>query len=244
MVGLIAIAVIIGEIETGTGQGIVREVVKAWEMPELGTSAGAVADVVLTSVNIRCSHAQPPGGNGSGTLIHKWGRSYVLTAAHVVECEAEGEDVVPWEPVYLGVYQGSNEWRARLVAYDPEYDLALLRLEDVGLVGRTTKFFNPHLVPPVGTKLLHVGNLLGRFSNSFSEGVLARLDSFVPISRQPLDQITTVIYPGSSGGGVFTADGRYAGTAVISAGPGLHFMVPVRQIYAWASKNDVPWIFE
>jgi len=48
-------------------------------------------------------------------------------------------------------------------------------------------------------------------------------------------------YPGSSGGGVYTRDGKCIGLLVRGAGPGLNFIVPTRRMLPWAKKMKIEW---
>ena len=55
------------------------------------------------------------------------------------------------------------------------------------------------------------------------------------------DQTTVTAFPGSSGGGVFTTDGRYMGMLVRGAGETFNLIVPVRRIKKWAEKENLLW---
>lgn len=243
VLGLVAIGVVVGEIETGIGTQLVREAKEAWDMPESDTSPVAIVAALMSSVSLRCSHVAGQTGSGSGNLIHKFGHTYVLTAAHVVQCEVMSRSNA-LDKVYMTVYQGTNEWRAYVINYDSDHDLALLRLESTNLVGRSVRFLSPSIIPLIGTKVLHVGNLQGAFPRSYSEGVIAMVNA--PAPADPFhyyDQTTVTAYPGSSGGGIFTADGRYAGMILQWAGPGVNFVCPVRRMVEWADRNDLLWLF-
>jgi S1-C subfamily serine protease len=240
---LAAVGVVVGGIETGIGTQILQNVKEAWEMPELSTSPQAVVNVLGCSVSVRCSHAEPPRGSGSGTIIHRFGHTYVLTAWHVLRCDINARTNMD-QKVYMEVYQGTNVWRGRAVNWNEEHDLALLRLEGVGLVGKSATFFNPRLTPPVGTKVLHAGNLFGALPNSFSEGIIAALQASSDLTPSTyFDQTTLTVYGGSSGGGAFTADGRYVGMVTQMAGPNVNFIIPVRRMLKWADEDDLHWIF-
>jgi len=239
-VGLLALGVVIGEIKTGIGAEIWKEVVFVWQFPETAMEATRINALMDQSVSLRCSHTEAPLGNGSGVLLHKWGRTYVLTACHVVDCEINETNVSR-----MGVYQGTNVWTGRVISHDKAHDLALLRLEGVGEVGRSVKFFPDLMIPPAGTRVFHVGNLFGKLPRSFTEGIISNLG--IRSADDPemyLDQISATIFVGSSGGGTWTIDGRYVGMVVQMAAPNVGFIIPVRRIRAWASQNDLLWIFE
>jgi S1-C subfamily serine protease len=243
VLGLVAAGVVVAEVETGVGTQFLKDVKEAYDMPELTVSATAVRDVLESSVSLRCSHSDPGEGNGSGTIIHRFGHTYVLTAWHVLRCTINQRTNMD-EKVYVDVYQGTNVWRGRAVNWNEKHDLALLRLEDVDLVGRSAVFFNPRYLPPIGARVLHAGNLFGSHPNSFSDGVLANL--YVRSSLTPhtyFDQTTLTVYGGSSGGGAFTSDGRYLGMVVQMAAPSLNLIVPVRRMWDWADEDDLLWLF-
>ena len=61
------------------------------------------------------------------------------------------------------------------------------------------------------------------------------------------DQVTTVSFPGSSGGGMYLKDsGVYIGmlTQGVMQLQGFNFIVPVRRIHAWAKASKVEWAID
>jgi hypothetical protein len=58
------------------------------------------------------------------------------------------------------------------------------------------------------------------------------------------DQTSCMGYPGSSGGGVYTTDGKCIGLLVLGAGPGLNFIVPGRRMLVWARKMKIEWALD
>lgn len=237
---LIAVSAVITEIETGVVRNTAAEARAWWNAPAQNVSSDVIVDVLYASVSMRCSHAEPPEGIGSGILLHKWGRTYVITAAHVVRCEVKGTNFTMY------AYQGTNTWKLKLVNVSVGHDLALLRVESPGLVGRSIRWFDPLGVPPlVGTRVIHIGNLFGDMSHSFSEGLVSRIGVSPSIDPDmDYDQSTAVVYSGSSGGGMFTLDGRCIGIVTLSRGPQVNLFVPVRRIHLWARENDLLWLFE
>jgi S1-C subfamily serine protease len=69
---------------------------------------------------------------------------------------------------------GKIEFHAEVVRYSAEEDLALLRLRKKDFIRARVLFYldkkdGKPAIPPVGTKLLHVGSLLGQLgSNSMT----------------------------------------------------------------------------
>jgi hypothetical protein len=58
------------------------------------------------------------------------------------------------------------------------------------------------------------------------------------------DQTTCAAFPGSSGGGVYLADGRYYGMIVRGAGETFNLIVPLRRLAAWADKVGVKFAID
>ena len=50
--------------------------------------------------------------------------------------------------------------------------------------------------------------------------------------------------PGSSGGGVWTEDGKYMGMVVRGSGETFNLIVPIRRIRAWAKRVNVEFVFD
>jgi S1-C subfamily serine protease len=201
-------------------------------------------EVLRSSVSVRCLHSEPPEGAGSGTILHRFGRTYVLTAYHVIDCNIKARTNAS-DRVYVDIYKGTNVWKAYYVQGSEEHDLALLRVEGTDLIGESARFFSPDVLPMVGMKVLTAGNIHGMMQDSYSEGILAGLYRTSPLSGPTmyLDQTTAVIYSGSSGSGVFTADGRYVGMVVQMMSPSVNLIVPVRRMMEWADEDDLLWLF-
>ena len=202
-----------------------------------------------------------PKGTGTGVLITrdaKQGKKmhFVLTAAHVV---ANVRTFVPsleaGKPVTKAVFgevrvsvtirqEGhvirTMVYPARVIQYsnaDTGRDLAVLQLPDAGLPDIDTAFDTQ--VPTVGEDLFHVGSMFG-LTESFTCGVVSQVGR--ELYGRLFDQVSMTIYPGSSGGGVFNADGKCIGIAVLLRAPGLGFIVPAREVMAWSAKAGCGWV--
>lgn len=189
-------------------------------------AASTISDVRAMSVNVVVAD-----GEGSGVIFHSHGVSYCLTAAHVTEG-------IPFHGKVI-VTQGDRHWSAILVNSDEVRDLALLRIEAHGLVGRSAHLAAPDAIFPVGTHLCHVGNVLG-LNGSYMEGELSALERF----DGEFSQSSIPCYPGSSGGGIFLTDGTLVGILTRGAGPGINFFIPARLIHRYLVENDLQWLFE
>lgn len=186
-----------------------------------------------------------------GTVVH-----LVWTAAHVVQsCRSFDTTLagpkVRWAPcmVLIPKYQNgelvsSSAFVADVVQYsnsDIGMDLAILRVRAATFPDDTTEFYLDKELPPVGQDLIHVGCMFGDF-HSFTTGVLSQYGRTV--GGKIFDQITTLIYPGSSGGGVYLPDGRYVGMASMLRTSGVGLITPIRHMIAWATKTHCLWALD
>jgi serine protease Do len=160
-------------------------------------------------------------GVGSGFLIHRAG--YVVTNAHVVARTAERQVVLA----------DGSEHSARIVAKDPEHDLALLKIEvDHSLepieLGRSRNLM-------VGERAIAIGNALG-YEHTVTAGVISALGRSLEVSEdlrfEGLIQTDASINPGNSGGPLLNVRGELIGmnTAIRPKGQNIGFAIPVRQL--------------
>jgi S1-C subfamily serine protease len=141
----------------------------------------------------------------------KGGASSVMTANHVVVLSVDRHE--------LGarVHTGKTHWLGRIVATDPDHDLALIRVpRRIG----PPLWQRPVYVPPlVGDELLLAGSPLG-YEGSITSGVVGRVAD---------DEIQTdaAAYPGISGGPAVDENGQVVGVLVSGEGESLNFAVPI-----------------
>ena len=193
-------------------------------------------------------------GSGSGVLVTRRvgnvTRSFVWTAGHVVADQREKakfkEVTIYRERRINGVVVGVERTPAAVVAYsnaETGDDLAILEIQRDNY-SNITAIFDTADVPRVGTPLIHVGCTLGLF-NSVSQGVISQTDRNLLGVGKTFDQTSCMGYPGSSGGGVYSArTGACVGLLARSAGAGLNFIVPVRRIRAWARERGLEWALD
>ena len=141
-------------------------------------------------------------------------------------------------------------------ASDADYgeDLAVLMVRCKGAypLNVCARFHkDPNYIPPIGVDLSHCGSLLGQFgANSYTTGVLSQVGRTLPMKGanvKVFDQVTTVSFPGSSGGGMYLKDsGLYIGmlTQGVMQLQGFNFIVPVRRIHAWAKQSKIEWAID
>jgi tetratricopeptide (TPR) repeat protein len=147
---------------------------------------------------------------GSGVLISS-GR--VATNCHVVEGGASYQ-----------VGRGKEFFPAALYAEDGYEDICLLDAR--GIQGKPVQ-----LGKAAGLKVRDPVYAVGApqgLELSLSDGMVAQLRSGPP----PIIQATAAISPGSSGGGLFDADGRFVGltTFYVQGGQNLNFAMPAEWI--------------
>ena len=211
------------------------------------------------SVTIRAERSE-----GSGVAFNRDGITYIWTAAHVVDGLRTTRSVVdpktgtPRTVVEFkdakvvktlideGRTVGRLEMDAEVIRYsdaDHGEDLALLRVRKKGFIETTARFYLDKSIPTLGTRLLHVGSLLGQQgSNSMTTGIMSQHGRL--IGKTVYDQTTVTAFPGSSGGGVYLEDGRYVGMLVRGAGEGFNLIVPARRMRNWAERAGVSWALD
>jgi len=235
--------------------------------------AGIPDDLQKVSVTIKAGRAQGSGTLvtrqvGDDTV------SFIWTAAHVVDGLRSTRTVVTPQgtPRILVEYKdaeivqerqqdgrrvGEVKYDCKVIKVsDADYgeDLAVLmvRCKSAYPLSATAKFHkDPNYIPPIGVDLSHCGSLLGQFgANSYTTGVLSQTGRTLPMKGanvRVFDQVTTVSFPGSSGGGMYLKDsGEYIGmlTQGVIQLQGFNFIVPVRRIHAWAKASKVEWAID
>jgi S1-C subfamily serine protease len=127
---------------------------------------------------------------GSGVSVAK---DEVVTNRHVVE------DGKAWR-----IRQGDNTWAARIAFLDAEHDLCGLQVRGLSATPVTVRVSS---TLSVGERVYALGAPEG-LELSLSEGLVSGLRKFEGVS---LIQTTAPISHGSSGGGLFDAQGRLIG---------------------------------
>jgi S1-C subfamily serine protease len=171
---------------------------------------------------------------GSGVIVDR--RGFIATNHHVIE-----------NPGILNVILANGQMvEARLIASDPNQDLALLKVEVSELPAIT--WGDSSLVRP-GQAVYAIGSPLGDFPSSVSFGIVSGLGRALEINRHVIDgliQTDAAINRGSSGGPLVNALGEVIGinTFIIresedrGVAEGIAFAIPA----AITQRIFTPWI--
>ena len=211
------------------------------------------------SVTIKAGNSE-----GSGVAFTRDGVTFIWTAAHVVDGLRQTREVVDpktgtkktivefGDPKIVktlienGRTVGRIEIDTEVIRYSNfvhGHDLALLKVRKKGFITASTTFYKEKEIPKLGTRLYHVGSLLGQQgSNSMTAGIMSQHGRL--ISKNEYDQTTVTAFPGSSGGGVYLTNGQYIGMLVRGAGEGFNLIVPVRRMKIWAKQAQIEWAMD
>jgi tetratricopeptide (TPR) repeat protein len=146
---------------------------------------------------------------GSGVVI---GADHVITNRHAIE-----------EGVSFRVEHGGKEWPADLVRVDPDHDLAELSIPELPANAAPVVTRDSSTLA-VGEKVYAIGAPEG-LELTISEGLISGLRDF---GKGKVIQTSAAISQGSSGGGLFDAQGRLIGitTFYLKEGQSLNFALP------------------
>ena len=169
-------------------------------------------------------------GLGSGFVIS--GDGEVLTNAHVVTT-GTGSRIRPSSQVYVKFADG-NQVPAKIVGFDPNADVALLRISPAGLTLRPLPLGSTANLR-VGAPVAAIGSPFGE-EQSLSVGVVSAtqrsIDSLTGFKIEGAIQTDAAINHGNSGGPLLDASGRVLGInsqieTSSGEGAGVGFAVPI-----------------
>lgn len=196
-------------------------------------------------------------GHGSGSVILHEGKTYVITAFHLVDdiiqirsFHAHGKTYTVREVREVRVLSrkvhglkriNKYSYSAKVVEINPLLDFAILEL-----VGKThfevgVKFNFDH-IPKIAENVIHSGAMkTTRYYNAVTTGKITQvaIKNTLDFGPRLLDMCDAIWYPGSSGGGVFNEKGEYIGMCVQwGLKSGLSLYSPARSLKDWCLKKS------
>lgn len=181
------------------------------------------------------SEPQVSEGVGTGTGIVMTEDGYIVTNAHVIYMQDTDEYTAGEAKEVSVLFSNEEEYDAKIVAFDIETDLAVLKVDASGFTPAT--FGNSDELR-VGELVIAVGNPLGfDFFGSVTSGIVSALDREISINdrKMTLLQTDAAINEGNSGGPLLNSCGQVIGinSAKLSASygsvsiEGLGFAIPI-----------------
>ncbi|MEX0748440.1 MAG: trypsin-like peptidase domain-containing protein [Candidatus Saccharimonadales bacterium] len=173
------------------------------------------------------------GRSGAGTGIIISADGLILTNRHVVPEDSD---------ISVTLADGSLYDDVAVVARDPLNDIAYLKLATESELTPAELGDSDQVV--VGQRVIAIGNVLGRFSNSVTSGIISAIGR--PITANTgngsldteqlhgLLQTDAAINPGNSGGPLVNIEGQVIGvnTAVAGGAENIGFAIPINQVKA------------
>ena len=157
---------------------------------------------------------------GAGVVISEDGE--ILTNNHVINSVIDTATGGIAEGFKIYIYFDSPRSRpyevTSIIGYDPEFDLALIKIDRNGL--KPIEFFDSDNLT-VGESVIAIGSPGGiEFMGSVCDGIISGLKRTITSSDSgailyDMIQMTTPINPGNSGGAVVNSKGQLVGISVI-----------------------------
>lgn len=166
----------------------------------------------------------PDRAMGSGFFVD--GRGYLLTNHHVIASEVDPK-YEGYSRLYVRLPRRAEERiPAKVIAWDPVFDLALLKVEV-----RPDYEFVLHTDPPVteGQKVLAIGSPVDPFlQNTVTSGIVSATGRRRLLQMGDVLQIDAAVNPGNSGGPLINERGELLGMVFAGIKPyeGLSFAIP------------------
>jgi serine protease Do len=172
---------------------------------------------------------------GSGFVISPDG--YILTNNHVVD---KAKDIKV-------SFDDGRVLEAKLIGKSPEIDIALIKVEAMGLPAVT---LGDSEALEVGDWVMAIGNPFG-LSHTVTKGIVSAKGRVIGVGPyDDLIQTDAAINPGNSGGPLFSMKGEVIGinTIIIATGQNLGFAVPINMVkevlpsIKATGKPDLGWL--
>jgi S1-C subfamily serine protease len=125
--------------------------------------------------------------------------------------------------------QDEREFEAEIVGADPDFDLAVLRIQSKAVLPEVKMGSSDDLM--IGETVIAIGNPFG-FSHTVTTGVISALDRSIRTDDRVFHefiQIDASINPGNSGGPLLNINGELIGinTAIYAKAQGIGFAIPI-----------------
>lgn len=186
----------------------------------------SVVNIIITEkvVNGQGIVSSLDSGGGTGFFVSTNG--YIITNKHVV---------TRTDVNYLVVTSDGKEYAGSVLARDPLYDVAIMKIEGGRFI--PAKLGNSDKVR-IGQTVLAIGNVLGEFRNTVTRGIVSGVGRSLTASGGGLTetiegaiQTDASINPGNSGGPLINLKGEVVGvnTAINRSGEALGFAIPINK---------------
>ncbi len=174
-----------------------------------------------------------PSGSGSGFIISDEG--HILTNCHVIENETE-ISVTIFEKTRQEFNQVKLD-NIKIIALNPFYDLALLKIEDKLNKPFVKCYFAATSHAKKGETVFAIGNPYG-LTRSISQGIIADSERYV--SGLIYIQTTAPINAGNSGGPLFNMNGEVIGVINMAyfLADGIGFGIPLNYVYDFLANVE------
>ena len=140
--------------------------------------------------------------SGSGVILTSDG--YIVTNYHVVEGGIG---------LYVTLLSTEMEYEAKLIGYDQEFDIAVLKIDATGLTPATLADSDSL---QVGDAVYAIGNPLGYLYGTMTDGIVSSLARQIEVegNNMTLIQTSVPLNSGNSGGALVDSYGRVTGITV------------------------------
>jgi S1-C subfamily serine protease len=188
---------------------------------------------VVTVLSLYSADNPSQGAEGSGFVLNDEGE--IATNAHVVT-EGEGASIEPAEQVFVR-FLDRNQVEAEIVGFDPNEDVALLKIDPDGLDLNPLELGSSEELQ-VGAPVAAIGSPFGE-EGSLSVGIISALDrtleSLTEFNISGAIQTDAAINHGNSGGPLVDANGKVLGiNAQINSSSGdnsgVGFAIPIDSV--------------
>ena len=164
--------------------------------------------------------------SGSGFIINRK-EGYVVTNYHVIEQERDISLMI-----YVKEKKGLRKEKVsdvRIVAFNPFFDLALLKIENPQKVPLRETYLGDYDRVKIGDPVFAIGNPLG-LDRTGSDGIVSNRSR--ALGGKLSIQTTAAINPGNSGGPLFNNRGEVIGvtSSKIMGGESLGFAIPIHYV--------------